>query len=182
MAEKMIRFLQFSYGKVVDNPLYHEGGDQPETLLKEETARVGEVHDITRPYDLARGEELGAFFSDDERKAIEDGSYRGPDAPALVQARRAAAEAVVQPLADESGASADISDMSSEQVADLIVEQKLTVPQTVDLADASDVDSINKVLDAEDLASENEPRAGVTKALEARLAAAAEATPASDEE
>jgi hypothetical protein len=181
MAKKMIRFLQFSYGKVIDNPLFHDGGDQPETLLKEETAWLGEVHDITRPYDLARGEELGAFFSDDERKAIEDGSYRGPDAPALVQARRAAAEAVVQPLADESGAPADISDMSSEQVADLIKEQKLTVPQTVDLADPNNVDSINKVLDAEGIASESDPRAGVTKALEARLAAAAESHPEFDE-
>jgi hypothetical protein len=187
MAEKMIRFLLFPYGKEVDNPWYTEGSaDQPEKLLKEETAKLGEVHDITRPYDLRRGEELGAFFSDEERQQIEEGTYQGADAPTLVHARRNAAEAIIQPLEGEGVQSADITDKSSEEVAEIIRGgndgRGLNVNQTVDLADESDVDSINKVLDAEDLATENEPRAGVTKALEARLARAAEQSPETDDQ
>jgi hypothetical protein len=174
MAEKMIKHLLFTYGKEVPNPLYTEGGNEPETVLQEGLARLGEVVDVTRPYDLHRGEELDAFFSDKDRKAIEEGKYRGPDAPTVVAARlaRAQAEVAVEPAEGEG--TTDTSDMSSEEIAAFITENKLNVDQTVDLADPNDVDSINKVLDAENLASDNDPRAGVVKALEARLAAASQ--------
>jgi hypothetical protein len=179
--EKTIKFLLFTYGKEVDNPLYIKGGDQPETVLQEGLARLGETVDITRPYDLARGEELGAFFSDEDVKAIEEGTYRGPDAPAVAQARLAMAQTTIQPIEGE-GASANIADMSTEEVAELIKNEKLNVNDTIALADENDVDSINKVLDAEVIATDSEPRVGVEKGLEAKLSAASANSPENDAE
>lgn len=169
MAEKMIRHLLYTYGREVPNPFHTEGGNEPETHVVEGLARLGEVVDISRPYDLERGERLGAFYTDEERAAIEDGSYRGADAPSIQQARLETAQQAIQP-ADGEGV-ADASSMSSEEIADLIEEQKLNVQQTIALA-GDDEDSINKVLDAENLATNNEPRSGVVKGLEAKLAEA----------
>lgn len=172
MAQKMIKVLLFTYTKETDNPFYVEGGDEPEIVLREGLARLGEVHDITRPYDLSRGEELGAFFTDEERKAIEKGEYTGPDAPAVVQARLAQAQTESQVEAASGESLPDTASMSAEEIAKLINDRNLNVNDTVDLADENDVDSINKLLDAENMATENDPRVGVTKALEARLAKA----------
>jgi hypothetical protein len=61
------------------------------------------------------------------------------------------------------------------------IVQRRQSDQNVDLADSDDVNSINKVLDAENMATNNEPRVGVVRGLEARLAKASE-TPASDED
>jgi hypothetical protein len=172
MAEKMIKHLLFTYGKLVDNPLYDEEAapDQPKKVMQEGLGRLGEVIDVERPYDLARGEEFGAFFTDEERKAIEEGTYRGVDAPAVMEARLSQERAIITPIEGEGPAGdADVSTMSVEEVAGLIEDRKLNVQQTVDLA-GEDPDDIEKVLDAESLATENEPRAGVTKGLEARLA------------
>jgi hypothetical protein len=174
--EKMIKALLFSYGDEQPNPLAGTQG-QPDTVVREGLARLGQVVDVTRPYDLERGERLGAFFSDEDRKAVEEGTYKGVDAPAVATARLAEAQAIIQDTTDDStpAESRDISGMSAEEVADLIKPEEgkpLNVDETVALADPSDVDSINKVLDAENIASENDPRTGVVKSLEAKLAAA----------
>jgi len=170
MAEKMIKHLLFTYGREVLNPHYVEGGDQPEYVVSEGLGHLGDVIDITRSYDLERGERLDAFYTDEERKQIEAGSYQGLDSPSVYQARLQKAQQAIQP-ADGEGAQAGVSEMSTEDVAEHISENKLNVQETIALA-GDDPDDIEKVLDAESIATEGEPRAGVTKALEARLAAA----------
>jgi hypothetical protein len=187
MAEtKMIKHLMFTYGKEVDNPLYIEGGDQPQKVLQEGLGRLGEEVELTRDYDIQRGEELGAFFTDEQVEAIKDGSYRGPDAPQVVAARLQAARQVQQEEEDEETQKAleegDASGLSVEQLAEKIQSESLNVNDTIDLADESDVNSINKVLDAENMATNNEPRQGVVRGLEARLAKASEGGEGADEE
>jgi hypothetical protein len=181
MAEtKMIRHLLFTYGKEVDNPMFIEGGDQPEMVLQEGLARLGEEVEITRDYDLQRGTELGAFFTDAQAQAIKDGTYRGSDAPQVVAARLQAARLSEAEAEEEERQAAleegDASGLSVEQLAEKIQSESLTVDETIDLADENDVNSINKVLDAEAMATNNEPRVGVTRGLEARLAKASQAS------
>jgi hypothetical protein len=172
--EKMIKVALFTYGEVEDNPLYLDGEQgQPKTIVREGLGRLGEVVDVKREYDLERGERLGAFYSDDDRKAIESGTYTGIDAPALNVARLAKAQAAAQAeLVEGEGTEGaiDVATASSEEIAEHIKSNKLNVQQTVDLVGESpDVDTVNKVLDAEGIASENDPRTGVTDALEKRL-------------
>jgi len=179
MAEtKMIRHLLFTYGKEVDNPMYIEGGTEPEKVLQEGLARLGEEVELTRQYDIARGEALGSFFTDDQAQAIKDGEDRGPDAPQVVAARLQAARQVQQEEEEEETqkaiAEGDASSLSVEQIAEKIQNESLNVQETIDLADANDVNSINKVLDAENMATGNEPRVGVTRGLEAALASASQ--------
>jgi len=171
--EKMIKVLLFTYGREIANP--HQSEGQPDTIVVEGLARVGEVVDITRDYDLQRGEDLGAFFSDEDRKKVEAGTYNGVDSPSVYAARLQEARAAIAP-ADDEGMGIEAGEMSAEELADYIVEHKLNVQDTVALAgDSTDIDEINKVLDAETLAMQQkdaEPRTGVVKALEARAAEA----------
>lgn len=172
MAEKMIRHLLFTYGREVDNPLQGQE-DQPDKIIVEGLARLGEVADITREYDLNRGEENGAFFTDEERQEIEDGTYNGVDSPAVYAARLGAEQARITPAEGEGAISP--GEMSAEELADYIVEHKLSVQETIALADENDIDSIDKVLDAETLAMQQknaDPRKGVVDALEAKSAQA----------
>jgi hypothetical protein len=181
MAKKMIKHLLFSYGVEEKNPLYHKGGNQPEMIVLEGLARHGDVVDVTRDYDLERGKRLDAFYTDAEKKAIEAGTYKGIDAPALYAKRLGAAQAAVQNIEDEGvggeggRGQIEVDEVSSEQLAEYIKSNKLTVPEVVSLAgEDPDVDRINKILDAENMALDNEPRSGVISALEARLAAASQ--------
>lgn len=172
--EKMIKHLFFTYGKSVPNPLYHEGSeDQPKDIIVEGIGRLGQVVEIEREYDLNRGEELDAFYTDDERQAIEEGTYSGDDA-----------EVVLSAIASESGlptvttgvptatggveAVTPIADMSDEEIAAMIQRDNLNVDQTIALA-GNDPEQMEKVLDAEDLL-ENGPRKGVTSVLEKKIA------------
>jgi hypothetical protein len=172
--EKMIKVLLFTYGREVTNPFYTEGGNESETVVVEGLARLGEVVDVTRPYDLERGERAGAFFSDEERKAVENGTYNGIDSPTVYASRLQTAQAAIQPAEGEG--SVDVNSMSSEELAEYIHEHDLNVKDTIALAgDADDIDTVNKVLDAESQAMQMknaDSRTGVTKALEAKLARA----------
>lgn len=180
MAEKMIRALMFTYGREVDNPAYIEGVDgSPEKVVVEGLARLGEVVDVTRPIDLERGERLDAFFTDDQRKEIEAGNYKGPDAPSIYQARLNEARAQAQAIEDESavpGETPDISEMDAQEIGAYIHENKLNVEKTLALAgDDANADTLEKLLDAETHAgqlNEADPRKGVVDGLEAKLAAA----------
>jgi len=173
MAKKIIKHLLYTYFDEVPNQAVPGA-----IALQEQLGRLGEERDITRDVDLQRGEELGAFYTDEEAKAIEDGTYDGPDAEALSMARSGTVPTpTIQPADGEHG---DIASMDTEALAALIAPSEfgeegkdLTVDETVALAgDGSDPDLINKVLDAENMATNNEPRKGVQDRLEAKLAAA----------
>lgn len=173
MAEKMIKFLQFSYHVEQPSPQLPKG----QNLLLERIARHLEVVDITWDYDLERGEELGAFYSDEDRKAIEEGTYRGPDAAVVYAKKQNLSPSLIEDLEGEgpSGENlgpSDIQGKSDEEVARLIVDNKLTVDQTLALT-GGDKDLAELVLDAENLAANEkdaDPRRGVVAGLEAQLA------------
>jgi len=174
MAEKMIKHLFFTYGEARPNPMYYEGGEEPQEVIVEAIAHLGEVVDIIREYDLNRGEELDAFYTDDEREAIEEGTYAGPDAEVVYSAINSESgmpQVTAQTSAPgQVSAVTPISDMSADEVASLIQERGLNVEETIALA-GNDPDQIEKVLDAEDQL-DNGPRKGVTVALDKRLAEA----------
>ncbi len=165
--EKRIKFRLFYW--------FEETGDKDAAgnpILRERTGTFGQVVDIPRDVDVERGEALGAFFSDEESKGIEDGSYRGP---AYDQLRTNAGlptgptgEGTVQPTDSEVP---DIADMDSAEIAEIISSggeggKALNVNETIALA-RDDKDLAEKVLDAEVIASESDPRVGVEKGLEA---------------
>lgn len=169
--EKTVKVLMLSYYEEVDSP--YEVGKR---ILAERIAHLGETVDITRELELNRLEALGAFYTDEELKQIEDGTYRGVDAAAVRQ--RLSEARVVQPLEDEGSGGTlspeDVAGMSDEEIARHIIDNKLGVAETVALG-GDDAESIEKVLDAESLvANENQadPRKGVIGGLEARLAKA----------
>jgi hypothetical protein len=166
MAEKMIKYRLFTYFEETENL----AGD---VKLRERQASFGEVVEIESEEDLERGERLGAFFTDEEREAIEDGSYTGPEADLL---RRSAM--LVSPDAalveGDEGETIDVSEASADEIAEYIQANKLNVSQTVALA-GDDADLAEKVLDAEGIVAANnsaDPRKGVDEGLQAVIDAA----------
>lgn len=165
MAEKMIKHLMFTYFAPAPNRVQIGGDD----VLVERIARLGEVVDIEDEVSLQRGEELGSFFTDEERKAVEDGTYNGEDSEAVYRAVEGVRP--VNPIQPVEGEGAQTEGMSTEDLGEYIRENRLNVEDTVALAKDGDEDSINKVYDAENIATDNDPRKGVTDALDKKLAA-----------
>lgn len=147
-----------------------------ETLRRERISHFGDDVDITDKVSYQRGVELDAFFSDAEAKAIRAGTFKGPQAQLLeIFAGRAQKPAgLIEPLDDE-GPQTD--GMDATALGEYINENSLNVDATVSLAKADDEDSIQKVYDAELHAAQlrgNDPRVGVTDALDKMLQAAAQ--------
>jgi hypothetical protein len=143
-------------------------------VMREHIASMGEEVELPEGEE-ARLEKLGAFYSEEEQAAIEDGSYNGHDRFILSNFRAGKRpEGIVTPALGEG---IDTSGMDAEQLSEYIRENRLNVDQTLALLpeDASE-DQINTLYDAENYASENDPRKGVTDRLEARLAALAAAS------
>lgn len=175
MAEKIIKHLLFTWFQNV--PDQHDPSGNP--VRVEKLAYLGQKVDVNDEVSLQRGEELGAFYTDDEAKAIEDGSYDGVDAEHVFRARAnsgitQAPSAPPQITSGDSTASVNFSELSSEELGDYIHENRLSVSDTKALLpeDASDAD-INKLWDAEVHATDNAPRKGVTDYLDTKLAASA---------
>lgn len=164
--ERIVKFRLITYFDEVDNPA------MPGTsTLVERIASLGEKVDVTRDVDLKRLDSLGALYTEEETAAIEDGSYRGYDRGILENARAGLKPQGV--IEDIEGEGAQIDDLSTEDLATHIKEQDLTVDQTLELVGPNPtVDRVNKVLDAENLATENQPRVTLVDALN-KLAAEA---------
>ena len=112
-----------------------------ETVTLEQMGLLGQI----------KGEESGAFYTDEERERLESGG--NPDAPAL------------------SATGGDVSSMGEYELAEYIKGSNpegsaLTVQQTVDLA-GTDKDLAHRVLQAENIATDGEPRKGVEAGLTA---------------
>ena len=137
----------------------------------EKINRVGDVVDIDDEASYKRLEELDSFFTDEEREAIEEGTYQGPGASSVYAALGNTSYAPQPMIEAAEGEGTQVDNMSSEELAEYINSNKLTVDATVSLA-GDDADSINKVLDAENIATDNDPRQGVVRQLEAKLASA----------
>lgn len=166
MAEKIIKHRLFTWFEKTASLV--KAGD---TVLTERIAHLGDTVDITNPDYVERGELLGSFYTDEEAKAIKAGTYNGPDA-ALLYSRRG----TTLPTGDTSKAkgtedAGDVSAMDAPTLAEYLKENRLNVDKTVALADSGDAESIQKVLDAENIATGNDPRKGVVEQLESLLAA-----------
>ena len=169
--EKRIKYRLFHY--------YEPTGQKDAAgndLLVEKNAAFGQLADISREEDIERGEKLGAFFSDEESAAIEDGTYRGPAYDQLRSNAGSPAEGSEQGQLGAGGDVPDITGMDSADVAEIIQTGgegggSLNVNETVALA-KNDKDLAELVLDAEIIASESDPRKGVEKGLEAIISRA----------
>jgi hypothetical protein len=169
MAQKIIKHRLFTWFEVTPNPVDPSGPD----VLTERINIAGDDVDITNEDYVKRGESLDAFYTDEEADEIRAGTYAGSDADQLYYLRsggqtapRVTAQGQITAASGESTES-----MTAEELADHIRDNKLNVEQTVALA-GDDLESIEKVLDAENLATDNEPRRGVVDRLEAKMSAA----------
>lgn len=163
MAERTIKFRLFNY--------WEETGEKDvagNPVLVARLVSFGETVDIPRDEDVKRGEKLGAFFSAEDAKAIKAGTYSGPQAALLSGRPQASGEAQVQDLGE-----IDVASASAEEIAEFINENRLNVQETLDLA-GDDPDLAEKVLDAEGLATDSDPRVGVERGLEAIMARASQ--------
>lgn len=163
MAVKIIKHRLFSWFEEVDSPVHSD-----ERVLTERIAHLGQEIDITNPAFVKRGEELGSFYTDAEAKQIREGTYRGEDADVLYRHR--SGQLAAPQVESVEGEGPQVDNLSTEELGDYIFENKLNVDQTVALA-GDTLESIEKVLDAENLVSDNEPRKGVTDRLEAKMKA-----------
>jgi hypothetical protein len=141
MAEKTIKHLQFWYTQTDDDPI------RKETVQKETIAYQGDTVEIESDADLARGEELGAFYTDAELAAF-------------------AGEA---PEEGDDGAAAppDLATASTDDVADWMDESGATIDTLLEMVNgSSDPQAAAKtVLDAENIARSGDPRKGLVEGL-----------------
>jgi len=167
MAKKIIKVRLFTHFEDVDSHV-----EPGATARVERISHYGDEVDITDKASLARGEEFDAFFTDAEAKGIRKGEYPPGHEGLLAQARGETLPAAPVAIEDEGP---QTGTLSSTELGAYIFENKLNVDQTVALANESDADDINRVLDAEDHAARlrrNDPRTGVIERLEAKLTAA----------
>lgn len=167
--KKIIKIRLFTWFEKVPNPVLPNG----DPVLQERIAHFGEEVDITNDYYLQRGTDEkvipgGAFYSDEDADAIRNGTYRGPELALLNRARQGLYAAPKPEELEVEGEHGDIASMTVEQLAEYIKERQLSAPATVALA-GDDEESINKVLDAEVMASGNAPRDDVVHELDAKL-------------
>jgi pyruvate/2-oxoglutarate dehydrogenase complex dihydrolipoamide acyltransferase (E2) component len=139
-------------------------------VLGERLANMGEEVEVARMRDIdfQKGVRLGSFYSDEEADAIRLGTYRGSDYMVLSAARRGLRP--VNPIQPVEGEGAlNVAEASTDELADYIKSNSLTPSAVIALA-GDDPDTIEKVLDAETLATGNDPREEVVNALEEKLA------------
>lgn len=164
MAPKIIKHRLFTWFEEVDSPV------QPgTTVLAERIAHHGEEVDVTNDAHIRRGEELNAFYTDEEADAIRAGTYRGQDAEILYRRRAGITPQPQIEAIDDEGPQTQT--LTTEELADYIKENNLSADQTVNLA-GDDLESIERVLDAENIATDNDPRPDVVHHLEAKMRAA----------
>jgi len=147
MAEKMIKFRLFHF-------YVEEEGADGQTVLTERNASYGQTVDIPRDADVERGEELGAFYTDEEIEAIKDGSYEGEDAEQIAaRLSGGAGFPGVPPFSDAEGYGGQmvggypVGGMSADELSDFIQENELDDEAIISLS-GGDPEQAEKVLDA----------------------------------
>jgi hypothetical protein len=144
--DRIIKNLSFIYEVAMEDAAGN-------TVLTGKEARHGETVTLEQMGLLGqiKGESSGAFYTTEEREKMEAGE--NPDAPAA------------------SGAGGDVSSMGEYELAEYIKGsnpegKELTVNETVALA-GTDRDLAHRVLQAENIATDGEPRKGVEAGLTA---------------
>lgn len=144
--ERTVKHLMFPYLVESPNPSMPDAGP----VLKERTLRQGETVTVEELGPLAqeRGERLGSFYTDAELKALKAGET--PEGETL--------QLEAGPVAGD--------EMGVHELAEYIEQNHPNVDDTVALA-KGDPDAAKRVLEAEGIATDGDPRAGVTKGLTA---------------
>lgn len=166
MPEVMIKHLLVTWFRNEPSAV-----DPDQTVRLEKINRVGDVVDIDDEASYKRLEDLGAFFTDEEREQIEAGTYTGAGAAQVYSARGQTSANPTPLIEDAEGEGRQVDNLSSEELAEYIKGNNLSSEETIALA-GDDEGSINKVLEAENMATNNDPRADVVAGLEAKLTAA----------
>lgn len=163
MATKIIKHLLFTHYVEVPS-LTHKG----ETVLKERISSLGDKVDV-RDEDIQRGERLHAFYTNEEAAQIEKGTYKGADAEAVYAARQGVKpRQLIEPAEGEHG---PIEAMDAATLGEYIRENRLNVRQTVALIpEDADLETLQKFEDAENVATDNEPRQGVLNVVDKQRA------------
>jgi hypothetical protein len=142
--DRIVKIVSFLYTVAVEGP-----GDvitiEAREAKRNETVTLEQIGLLAQQ----KGERSGAFYTDEERERIEAGE--NPD----------------QPLSSSSGG--DVSSMGEYELAEYIKGanpdgKELTVNETVALA-GGDADMAHRVLQAENIATDGEPRKGVETGL-----------------
>lgn len=142
---RVVKFLLYTALVDMEDPA------RPDVMVRvERLYKQGETvpADVLSDYNLERGERLGAFFTDAEMDA---GAH---EAPGVLESA---------PPATEPPA---FSEMSESELAEYIMSNKPNVGDTIAMA-GGDADAARRLLEAEHIATDGEPRAGVVKGLNA---------------
>jgi len=161
----MVRHRLITWFEEGPNPVDPAGG----RVLVERIAHHGDEISIPDGPQLERLKSLNSFYTDKDRQAILAGAYRGFDAETVYQQRRG--QHPVNVIEPAEGEGFQIDSLDAAELADVIRANSLNPEQTVALAGDS-LESIEKVLDAENIATDNDPRPAVQSALEAKMKAA----------
>jgi len=142
---RIVKHLLFTALMPVPNPAQPDQEIWVEKLFKRgEEIPADMLDDAT----LERGERLGSFFTDEE---LEEGQNQREPGPAPAMQLTEAGE----PAFDE---------MSESELAEYIRQNRPNVGETV-LMSQNDPDTAKRLLEAEHMATDGEPRAGVVKGL-----------------
>jgi len=139
--DRIVRALRFIYTVQVEDPSGAKTIDTREAFAGE-TVTLEQIGLIAQ----MKGESSHSFFTTEERERIEAGA--NPD----------------EPLSPGEGG--DLSSLGEYELAEYIKSENLTVQQTVDLA-GTDKDLAHRLLQAENIATDGEPRKGVEAGLTA---------------
>jgi len=136
---RIVRALSFLYTVAVQDPTGM-------TVIEPREAKSGDEVTLDQIGLIAqmKGESSHAFYTDEEREKLEAG--QNPD----------------EPPSPEGGG--DLSSMGEYELAEYIKANNLTVNETVALA-AGDKDLAHRLLQAENIATDGEPRKGVEAGL-----------------
>jgi|SRR5215471_1120177 len=143
--DRIVRALRFLYTIQVEDPT---GAKviEPREALQGETVTLDQIGLIAQ----IKGESAHSFYTTEERERIEAGA--NPD----------------EPLSPTEGG--DLSSLGEYELADYIKANNLTVNDTVALA-GTDKDLAHRLLQAENIATDGEPRKGVEAGLTAIIEA-----------
>jgi hypothetical protein len=137
--DRVVRALRFIYTTQSEDPVGMKVLE-PREAMQGETVTLDQIGLLAQ----MKGESSHAFYTDDERERLEEGG--NPDAPA------------------EGESGGDLASMGEYELAEYIKEHNLTVNETVALADG-DKDLAHRLLQAENIATDGEPRKGVEAGL-----------------
>ena len=151
---RTVKDLLYTYHVVSPSPMI-----PGEEVIVEKTARRGESIPLEElgTYYLARGEQLGSFFTDDELEAMQQQGI-DPTAPA------GTVPEAIQPAEGEGGGG-NFAELGTHEMAEYLEQNQPNVDETLALVEG-DPEAAKRLLEAENIVTDNDPRAGVERGVQ----------------